>query len=68
MQQNARIALLTDSCADLSAALREEYAIFSLNTLEYLEKGGRIGKVTAVAGALLNIKPILTFAESWTAR
>jgi DegV family protein with EDD domain len=25
-------------------------------------KGGRIGKVTALAGSLLNIKPILTFA------
>ena len=35
---------------------------FSVDTLEYLQKGGRIGKVTAAAGTLLQIKPILTFA------
>lgn len=33
-----------------------------MDTLEYLQKGGRIGKVTATAGALLHIKPLLTFA------
>ena len=38
-------------------------AFFSVDTLEYLLKGGRIGKVTALAGSLLNIKPILTFAQ-----
>ena len=35
---------------------------FSVDTLEYLQKGGRIGKVTATAGMLLQIKPLLTFA------
>ena len=35
---------------------------FSVDTLEYLRKGGRIGKVTATAGTLLQIKPLLTFA------
>ena len=29
---------------------------------EYLVKGGRIGKVTAMAGTMLQIKPIITFA------
>ena len=38
-------------------------AFFSVDTLEYLQKGGRIGKITALAGTMLNIKPILTFAE-----
>ena len=36
---------------------------FSVDTLEYLQKGGRIGKATATAGMLLQIKPLLTFAE-----
>ncbi|MDA0987825.1 MAG: DegV family protein [Chloroflexi bacterium] len=31
-----------------------------LDTLEYLEKGGRIGKAQAFVGSLLHIKPILT--------
>ena len=43
--------------------LRNSHAFFSVDTLEYLMKGGRIGKVTALAGTVLNIKPILTFAE-----
>ena len=34
---------------------------FSLDTLEYLQRGGRIGRATALAGGLLQIKPILTF-------
>ncbi len=35
---------------------------FSVDTLEYLQKGGRIGKITAMAGTLLSIKPLLGFA------
>ena len=38
------------------------FPFFSVDTLEYLQKGGRIGKVTATAGMLLQIKPLLTFA------
>lgn len=33
---------------------------FILDTLEYLYKGGRIGKASALFGSILNIKPILT--------
>ena len=33
--------------------------MFCLNTLEYLHKGGRIGKATAFIGSILNIKPII---------
>lgn len=32
---------------------------FTLDTLEYLHKGGRIGKVTSLLGSFLNIKPIV---------
>lgn len=39
------------------------YPFFSVDTLEYLAKGGRIGKVTAMAGTMLSIKPIITFAS-----
>ena len=39
------------------------FPFFSVDTLEYLYKGGRIGKVTALAGTMLNIKPIITFAD-----
>jgi fatty acid kinase fatty acid binding subunit len=33
--------------------------VFTTATLEYLQKGGRIGKAQALAGSLLNVKPIL---------
>lgn len=41
-------------------SVRESKTFFCLSTLEYLAKGGRIGKVSAVLGSLLHIKPIIT--------
>lgn len=38
------------------------FPFFTVNTLEYLAKGGRIGKVAALAGTMLNIKPVIHFA------
>jgi DegV family protein with EDD domain len=35
------------------------YSVFTLDTLEYLEKGGRVSKVQAVVGEILKVKPIL---------
>lgn len=34
-----------------------------LDTLEYLKRGGRISKTVALAGALLNIKPVVALAD-----
>jgi DegV family protein with EDD domain len=42
---------------------REHQLLFTVNTLEYLAKGGRIGKAAAFAGNLLNVKPILTIRD-----
>ncbi len=42
---------------------RENRVVFTVATLEYLQKGGRIGKAQALAGALLNVKPILSVAD-----
>ncbi len=39
---------------------REAGLLFTVDTLEFLAKGGRIGRARAMAGQLLNIKPILT--------
>ena len=46
----------------IPSLIANTFPFFSVDTLEYLMKGGRIGKVTATAGTLLQIKPILTFA------
>jgi DegV family protein with EDD domain len=42
---------------------REHKLLFTVNTLEYLAKGGRIGRAAALAGNLLNVKPILTIRD-----
>ena len=39
---------------------RDNTVVFTVGTLEYLQKGGRIGKAQALAGSLLNVKPILS--------
>jgi DegV family protein with EDD domain len=45
----------------LIARHRDEASIlFTVDTLEYLAKGGRIGRAQAFAGGLLKVKPILT--------
>lgn len=38
-------------------------ALFVIDTLEYLHRGGRIGGAAAIFGALLQIKPILTLID-----
>ena len=42
---------------------RTNGVVFTVATLEYLQKGGRIGKAQALAGSLLNVKPILTVED-----
>ena len=42
---------------------REHHLLFTVNTLEYLAKGGRIGRAAAFAGNLLNVKPILALRD-----
>jgi len=41
----------------------EHKLLFTVNTLEYLAKGGRIGRAAALAGNLLNVKPILAIRD-----
>lgn len=49
-----------DKIQERLKAIREKTElIYTLDTLEYLARGGRIGRVKALAGALLNLKPII---------
>lgn len=43
----------------LSAIREKTEVIYTLDTLEYLARGGRIGRVQAMAGALLHLKPVI---------
>lgn len=43
---------------------REDICLVALlDTLEYLKRGGRISKTVALAGGLLNIKPVITLQD-----
>jgi DegV family protein with EDD domain len=42
---------------------REAGLRFTVDTLEFLQRGGRIGRAQAMAGNLLNVKPILTIRD-----
>jgi DegV family protein with EDD domain len=45
---------------EVKTMLPRAYVFGLLDTLDYLVKGGRIGKARALVGSLLNIKPLLT--------
>ena len=47
-------------CEQLEQKIPQSKVFFYMDTLDYLRKGGRIGGVTAVAGSLLKIKPIIS--------
>lgn len=68
------LGALVETCAELIGkgksfeeivnilpSLKEKISVYYvLETLEYLKKGGRIGKVSATIGEFLNIKPIIS--------
>jgi len=59
----ARGASKDEIVAEIMRLRKEMKLYFLVDTLEYLQKGGRIGKAAALFGSLLNIKPILTIDD-----
>ncbi len=53
-------ASAADATRRLAAQLR---VYFSLGTLEYLARGGRIGQAARLVGGMLDVKPLLTLAS-----
>lgn len=51
---------LGEIVAALETIRERSKLIFTVSTLEYLQKGGRIGRASALVGSLLNVKPLLT--------
>lgn len=49
--------------AQLEAEKEKVRIVALLDTLEYLKKGGRISKTVAFAGAVLNIKPVVSVTD-----
>ena len=42
---------------------RERGLLFTVDTLEFLARGGRIGRARAFVGGMMNVKPILTIQD-----
>jgi DegV family protein with EDD domain len=53
-----------DILENLSRIREATEVIYTLETLEYLQAGGRIGRVQALAGSLLHLKPIICVEKS----
>ncbi|HOB21327.1 MAG TPA: DegV family protein [Bacillota bacterium] len=49
--------------AAAEAAKTKEGVYFVVDTLEYLQRNGRIGKAQAFLGTMLNVKPLLTLID-----
>jgi DegV family protein with EDD domain len=50
-------------CREVAEAARHTKLLFCVSTLEYLQKGGRIGLVSAVMGSILDLKPVISCNE-----
>ena len=62
----AQGASAEDALAEVQRARDSLKMWFSIDTLEYLRRGGRIGSAQAWLGSALQIKPILTLEEEIT--
>jgi fatty acid kinase fatty acid binding subunit len=61
VQQRLERGTTDDEVEALIKRYREQaHLIFTVDTLEFLRRGGRIGRASAWAGQLLHVKPILT--------
>jgi DegV family protein with EDD domain len=56
-------AKLAEVKAAAESAAQRTHVRFMLDTLEYVRRGGRIGRARAYLGTLLRVKPILSFRE-----
>lgn len=54
-----------EECVEVIYELRNNTQLYFLvDTLEYLQKGGRIGKAASILGSLLSVKPILSLEQA----
>jgi DegV family protein with EDD domain len=61
IQQRLERGTTDDEIEALITRYREQaHLIFTVDTLEFLRRGGRLGRASAWAGQLLHVKPILT--------
>lgn len=62
--EGASVEEIQERSQQLIAGVR---VFFLVDTLEYLQRNGRIGRAQALVGSLLNIKPVLTISDGYVA-
>ena len=69
--EGARLAQKGAGRDDVAQRIRslipKTHVLAAVDTLTYLEKGGRIGRASALLGSLLNVKPLLTLQDGLVA-
>lgn len=58
VEQNLSVAEILPKLDQMR--FKDSIAMYTINTLKYLKRGGRIGKVEGTIGELLHIKPVVT--------
>lgn len=53
-------ATLKETVQTMEQLIESGRILFTVGNLDYLHHGGRIGKVTSIAGTLMNLKPLIT--------
>lgn len=53
-----------DVCREVESAAARTKLYFCVSTLEYLVKGGRIGRVAGMVGTVLDLKPVISCDEN----
>jgi DegV family protein with EDD domain len=48
---------------DIEALCKRTHCYFILQSLKYLERGGRIGKAAAIVGSILKMMPLMTYVD-----
>ena len=62
--RSAQLGAALDEVADVARSASDRSRYFALlDTLKYLEKGGRIGKARALLGTVLRIRPMIVISE-----
>ncbi len=54
---------VSDVLDTIEEVMRRQRTVFTVETLEYLRRGGRIGGARALLGSVLNIKPVLQILD-----
>jgi DegV family protein with EDD domain len=61
----AKAGWALDRIVELLKSIQQQCdVVFTLDTLDYLARGGRIGRVEALAGSLLRIKPVIHVSKA----